>query len=839
MPLNASALVIGVDVYDRADIPRLTGCAADACAAANWLVRIGVPADNIFLHLSQPVGATRPRTPVAVLEADMDSLNRSMQALQKRGGDQLFVLMSGHGLYVPVEGPIFLPSNYASPSTRTNLKINEYIRWFQSWPYRDQFLFYDACQNPTAAIGQVSAVQATGPDPDPATYRPLDGNGLIACYAVSPGQEAWAGDGSGVLTSQVIGELDPAHWASLSADAEQQDAILYDWTTGERRVDLKDLFNSIIKPAIEAQVTAAGHIGQTPYCQLNGRAEVEDQAPILTLPPEPCSQVSISVQPPEAAGAVDQLRLTIPTPSRRHYLRAPPETFAAPIMRLAPAGAVLEARCRERPGSGWRSRNSPLQEVLSHPAHALVFELDRPTVPPPPDDPYFNIRAVDPSGDPASPFGGAYGGAYGGVVADGGVAPPPGVTFSPHEYGPDIGFEPGAEAAAASYAQVWLRALRSNFASGDYDILLSSPGEPAVAGGSNMIFGLPDGGIAHLGGYLLDAPVVSIEPAGLVDQAQRRSLREIEQHPAERLEPGVYRLRIDLPWGGWAGRVTIGDDAQPVRCQLPEVVGVEPLRNRQLNGQDGIEQISGRRDELFFTDESADAACFSPGEYGVDLLVADVEDKIRVEPLSEAPLPEWDQLFSVGRLARVSDARAAELLKTEMPAPERSLLALGLAYAALEGGVRDVLGRSLEAIQGPLADSVDAQLLRHHLAFGDEGSDRGEAAVLFQDFEDAHRLPVLRWAAPMIQVLADRLQRPAPEWLSHLAPSSVWTVLTPEGVDLFEGRAETHDLSWADARDATPAAAVPAAPGLWEEADAESDAEDEALAPLLRGEGEA
>lgn len=795
MPLSAYALVIGVDAYERPEIPRLTGCAADAGSAANWLVRIGVPAANVFLHVSQADGALPLRTPCDVQPADLDSITRSMQALKVRGGDQLFVFMSGHGLYVPVDGPIFLPANYASPSTRANMKINEYIRWFLSWPYRDQYLFYDACQNPTAAIGQVSAVQATGPDPDPATYAPLDGSGLTACYAVSPGQEAWAGDGSGVLIGQVVGGLDPARWAKMAADAQEQDAVLYDWTTGQRRIDLKALFNGVLKPAIEMEVAAAGHVGQTPFCQLHGRALDEDRAPVLVLPQEPCSQISISIRPAEAVDAVDQVRLTIPTPSRTRYLKAPPSSFAAPITCLAPTGATLEARCRERADSAWRTVNSPLQEVLNRPIHALVFELDRPTAPPPVDPSLFNIRAVGANGERLDPFGGA----YEKTAEDGGVsmAPPPGVEIKLNEHGPDIGFAPGAEASAARYADGWLQALRRAHAGSPFDIFLSRPGGPPLPGPANLRFEFSDGGGAEeLAGYLADAPVVVIEPVGLEEQSRRLSPRQIAGHPSEYLEPGPYRIRLDLPWGSWSRRVTVEGDGPAVRCVLSTVGGTTPLRHRLLAGDQGVGRIRGRSRRLLrFPYGGVGQEGFSAGGYGVDLLVGRVGERVRVEPFSKAPLPEWDQLFSVGRLADVGEARTAELLASETPEPERSLLALGLAYAALENGSTDVLASCLEAIAGPLAESIDARLLQHRLAFGDEHDDEAESALLHA-YDEERRLPVLRWAAPMIQVLAGRRRRPAPGWLGELSSDSVWTVLTPDGLDLFQGLATTWDASW-------------------------------------------
>ena len=156
--LNASALVVGVDRYDVPEIPVLSGCVNDAFAATEWLLKIGVSPNRIFLHLAPSGSRGIQYAGVTTAPADLDSILGSITALSKGGGDQLFVFMSGHGLYVPADGAIFLPQDYGvNGRTRNNLKIDEYVRWFLSWAYRDQFLFYDACQNATASIGQVKS----------------------------------------------------------------------------------------------------------------------------------------------------------------------------------------------------------------------------------------------------------------------------------------------------------------------------------------------------------------------------------------------------------------------------------------------------------------------------------------------------------------------------------------------------------------------------------------------------------------------------------------------------------------------------------------------------------
>ena len=211
--------------------------------------------------------------------------------------------MSGHGKYVPGAGPIFLCQDYYVKGTRKNLKIDEFITWFCSWRYRDQFLFYDACQDATASVGQLSSVQASGPDPPPGAYEPDPEVGLAACYACRAGQTAWAGDGRGVLIRHSLDELEPTLWDNLDPDAPEQDKIQYDWATGRRVVDLDKLFNDIIAEKI-MEAANAGQKFQSPFCQPHGRALVDGFSPILELPALPTTTVTVLVDPPGAMSDV-------------------------------------------------------------------------------------------------------------------------------------------------------------------------------------------------------------------------------------------------------------------------------------------------------------------------------------------------------------------------------------------------------------------------------------------------------------------------------------------------------------------------------------------------------
>src|SRR5260370_37278450 len=127
--MNASALIIGIDRYDLAEIKQLSGCVADAFDAARWLRKLGVPAERIFLHVSKSAASPSTDPPATIRSADLDTILQSIKALSKGQGDKLFVFMSGHGLHVRADGPIFLAKDYGSVSTIKNLKDDDYLEY--------------------------------------------------------------------------------------------------------------------------------------------------------------------------------------------------------------------------------------------------------------------------------------------------------------------------------------------------------------------------------------------------------------------------------------------------------------------------------------------------------------------------------------------------------------------------------------------------------------------------------------------------------------------------------------------------------------------------------------
>ena len=174
------------------------------------------------------------------------------------------------------------------------MRMLGFIQWMVSWRFREQFLFYDACQNRSTSVGRVSLVKAVDPSMLDA-LSPTAAGGLVAgAPSASPGQKAWAGVGQGVLGAHVLEQLDPVMLASLPADAQQQDAVIYDWATGARQLDSAVLFQDICCADDHSGGGVGRGVVQNPICTPFGLAAAAKRLPILDLPPEQSSDFSIS-----------------------------------------------------------------------------------------------------------------------------------------------------------------------------------------------------------------------------------------------------------------------------------------------------------------------------------------------------------------------------------------------------------------------------------------------------------------------------------------------------------------------------------------------------------------
>jgi hypothetical protein len=790
--LNADALIIGIDKYDCGDIQPLPGCVNDAVAAAKWLIAISVPPKRIIAHVS-PLNPELFPADVVVLAADDKAVRASFAKLAKSGsGDKLFLFMSGHGKYVPGAGPIFLCQDYyVNGSTRENLKIEEYIPWLRSWRYRDQFLFYDACQDATASVGQLSSVQASGPDPLPGTFQPDSGVAFTACYACSPGETAWAGDGRGVLVRHSLDELDPKLWDDLHPDAPEQDAIQYDWTTGARVVDLDKLFTNIIA----VKITEAANVGQkfqTPFCQSYGRALVDGFSPILELRSLPMTTVTVLIDPQLAVGDVQSIKLQSQIIPRACFMPSKGTPLKIPATLKFPLRDQLNAGCRLTPNSTWGPVNVPLIQMLAKPNEDIVLQFRSP----PPDSPQKDfglgeinivldggIRSLPPEiARQLRPDGGPGGSGF-----------PPGITLRKEASGPAIGFDPKIAGSILSANQIgvdWLKATRRYNRDTGKRVILSPVGQPKSLR-PNIHFDFGESSAAGIGGFLQNDECVTLE--SLSDEMPPRvmSLGDLEDHPLEWLEPGQCRISIDLPWGRWTSRVRVGKKVTTVR--LPPTVGLEPLRNRYRRGD-------APGPTLIRPAEGADEAgvpftilrdggrrFWALATSRVPVVVLASESGIRVEPFSETSLREWDELLTVGRLDIDNAVDLVKKLDGKVPdgtAEDFGMFALAAAYVEYNRQNWSGLRTIIEVMEHHEVHFPDLDLLKLAVDISDErfvGNER-QHAITYGLVERPLQLPILRWGVMLFADLVQQAELVLPAWVNAFDSTSVVTLVNQSGL---------------------------------------------------------
>jgi S-(hydroxymethyl)glutathione synthase len=790
--MNASALIIGIDRYDLAEIKQLSGCVADAFDATTWLLKLGVPAERIFLHVSRSTVSPSVDPPVNIRSADLDTILQSIKALSKEQGDKLFIFMSGHGLHVRADGPIFLAKDYGSVSTKKNLKIDEYLLYFLSWPYRDQFLFYDACQTPTAAIGQVSPVQAEGPDRTRGNYDPSDLNAMTACYSASAGQKAWDGKGHGILVGHVLRELDPDKLRQLRPTDRQQNSVLYDWSSGARQLDLKLIFDDVIGQAVQQDASAAGN-SQQPYCDRLGRAAKERKSPILDLDPELATKVKLSIKPPTAADEVKEIRLVVQTPTRWLFVPDLNKPLVNPFPCMAPTGGQLEASCDTKEGSLWIALNSPQRANLS--GNDLEIELElapsAPVRPPGPLD-QLNVRMVPPGGGPP---GGNLSGQYSKIAADNGLSDvlmPKGVVFKYNEHGPDISFDAsitGAPEAAGGVATDWMRAIRRHVEGQGLEVFISRKGEDVFNLRSNLHFEFAKGRAERLAGFLKDRQVLSLTPLGRSKAILNLSMADVERHPNERVVPGPYRLEIELPWGRWSETIFAALGDSPTNVSLPSHIGLEPLRNARNFGQldsSRIFQVSSPPDRetlVVLTEEGKPVGAVETA--GIDLLGTRVNDTLRIEPFSLTTLPEWDLIFTAGRIDSLDNEALANLISVaggaELQNAERGLLLLAIGYAAEARRNWSILNDALDRVTGVMAESADFRLLK--LSLWKLKRRGGRASARVRETLASCPMPLLRWGGSLYESLAGAFKIEPASWVRTFDAGSTLAILEAEQIE--------------------------------------------------------
>lgn len=595
------ALVVGIDEYDKPELRRLQGAVADAVAAVGWLRRLGVPAQQILLHLA-PKEADHHRLAglgVPFEAARKADLVRSVNRLRRvRGGARLFIFLCGHGLYEPARKRLFLPQDAGVDDIWVNLGLEAYCDLFRTMEFKRQFLVMDGCLNYPYPDNVRPRIDAEGfpalPDqvPDPNVS-------LVACYAAAQDQRAAELEGRGAFMRRLLAGLD-------LADPAYPEAIAFDFSTGARTIDIRSLLLKWAAPTVQADVRKAANLSQTPQLEPLGAAQGQDVLPICRLPDldPPPSTIELSIDPPQAARDVVAIRVAM---QRRPWwsitVPVPPDVAVqVPVVARLPRNVPAQVVCEVEPGAPWDVARAFLDLPTAHdgrftfeflprpPAGAgvgqasedddLSFDGDGGTAEPDsPETDVFSVQTVTAGEDarPDVPTGATPPRGTGATEVGTDEPAPPGVVLRRHAGRADLLVEPHARELAAAMALREADAM-ARTTPADVGILTVIRGHTPPAETPNVRVHPPEGGVQRLAGLLTGRRVLWIGPPGQRDdQGRWLTLSEARDGLTLRFEPGPVEFRLRLPWGSWtyAGFAPrIGE----LVVALPASIGIPPLR---------------------------------------------------------------------------------------------------------------------------------------------------------------------------------------------------------------------------------------------------------------------
>ncbi len=159
-PKHSYAIVVGIEKYALGPDQDLPGAVGDALRFTSWLLRRGVPDENIALFLSplEPdlISKQRSETPhldkVRVQPAERNVIRDELtERLPDQQGDLLFVYWGGHGV-IDQKGSTRLFYADAKLKDMRNIDFDDLLRFLSSQHFlysnfRYQILIIDACRN--------------------------------------------------------------------------------------------------------------------------------------------------------------------------------------------------------------------------------------------------------------------------------------------------------------------------------------------------------------------------------------------------------------------------------------------------------------------------------------------------------------------------------------------------------------------------------------------------------------------------------------------------------------------------------------------------------------------
>ncbi len=594
------ALVVGIDQYDSPDIPALQGAVADALAAVSWLRQLGVPDGQILLNASPAPGSPSATALQAAHLPFKPACQSDIAALVYRlgqvTGTRLLVFLCGHGLYEPSSGPMFLVQDSGVSDQWPNLGLDAYTQKFLSLPFRRQFLFMDGCLNFPYPETVRQRFQAMGPV-GVAAVTPRPDTTMVTCLAASMGERALERAGRGLFLSALLPQLNPAQPVP-----DFPDVLSYSFDDGTQTVDLK-----VLMERLGQQVQADSGGAQHPVALVKGPGLVADGSyPLFRVLPDPATvMVSLTVDPPHAAGDIRRLGIWIadpPFPGR--YLYQPPP-LPMPVVARLPQRVNGVATCDLPPTAPWdlvsarsdftadadqtvrftlkaRQQQQQQQQQQQTPVQRSAWAGPQ----------RFTVTVAGRDGrrhnalrDPA---------VYQEVARELGLTLPvsdqpvdEGVVVHLHEDGPVFTAEPAMAERGAAIAARWADALQAVLPDG-LTVTTATRGDLAAARGT-LQFQFPPGGARQLAGPLASQPAVVMErgpvlrppawqltgpPAGM---EHLMSLADLEASPDLALDPGPVRVSLELPWGSWS-TTAMAPVSGTTQVELPQTVGVPPLR---------------------------------------------------------------------------------------------------------------------------------------------------------------------------------------------------------------------------------------------------------------------
>lgn len=803
-------LVVGIDEYDEPAVRRLSGAAADAVAAVKWLRRLGVPDAQILLHAA-PCATTEPEIAALGLpprDARWSSLEASLYGTLRKAasGKRLFVFLSGHGVFEPATSHrMFLPQDYGANGLWRAIDLESLIVLLLSTPFEQQFLFMDGCQNypysqnqrPTIDPGLLSLTNITA----------APNNRLVTCYSAAQGQFALEIAGRGAMMRPLLELLDCDRLRHLKANDPVEQAVQYDWQSGERRLDLHKLFYECIQKNVEE--TARRQTppqDQTPVAEPRGKAGADPSWLMLRLPGQPTAKLRIEVDPAQAVSDVEEIYIQTQRPRRAHSLPARPATaITVPADFVVPQTDRVSVECRLREDAAWVVQ--PDQLIRIKPPATASFKL-RPSHPAAVPDPLdaFNIRLLRPDGQIDYVFPQIYPDVLGSIGL------PDGIRFEHHEHGPDIFADAAGPGATRDFARGFAAAVRRHPAAREHELVLAPPGRSVQRSRANLRFEWQSDP-RRLAGFLAERKLVFIDRADGPEQPPPwrdesgaegdYSLRELFELDRIRARPGLARVRIDLPWGRWTHPVEI-TASEPAAVVLPSSIGDPPLRVDMSADEPGsllVRQGSGwshlyragasdighwSRSEGDSLLELNGGQTASFAQHRDRKLIVDFRGRApRAEPFSATDAVEWDLLVGKGRLDALSGDRLRGLCRSwahgNASPSDDELFGIVLGYAAYSARLNAELGAVLRRVARLGGEDIlDRQLLSLR---GEDGSRRKPAGSLIARLESGE-VPLFRWGVslardacgdkiPILRETADRLSLTS-TWTCWTADAAGW-----------------------------------------------------------------